>query len=225
MQKYNNYKSLYKYIEPLEDMHLDKQYSSRYRISTLYKYLEKYLTITSNQLSRVIDEINTISTLAGDTGKYSNIDYDVTIYSGDLHFFIIALEKCYILSSKLYDALGCKQSSTDTKQSTAFINIKKIRNHLEHMNENLADMSTMDSKHPNYSPNSNWFDCTWSGHDLYKIEIITPKNQIYSLSLNKDTLNDIISHYDNITNIINEKFVKPNKELVDKILNKMITTL
>lgn len=220
MEQYDNYKTLYKYIEPLDDIYTDTQYLNRYHVSTLYKYLEKYLTITSNQLKRVINEANTISTLAGDKGKYPGIDYDVSIYSGDIHFFVIALEKCYALSSKLYIALDCKQDSQNVNQSNAFVNVKKIRNHLEHINEKLSDMSTMNPEHPCFSPNSNWFDYNWSGHDLYEIDIVTPKGEAYFLSLDITALNDIISHYKKITNIIVEKFVKPNKEIVDRIFGE-----
>lgn len=223
MEKYNKHKSIHKYMTFLSDPNTDSDYYVKHTISALYKYLENYLTISTNQLNRVNAEMNNILQQSKDNPTYPGIEYDVKIHSGDLHFLLISLEKCYSLSMQIYSEFNLKEKQMAIKNSTKYKIVKQIRNCLEHMDENLSDDSTLHPEYREISPypsssDTNWFEKAWGSQFLNKIIFRKKNNKIYILKLDLNTLNDIITYYDDISNIIDKKYIRPNKNIVDRIL-------
>lgn len=220
MKHYNKHINMYKYMTYLSEDD-DPDYYSKRIIYGLYKYLENYLTISVNQLDRIHSEAENISNISKNNPKYTNLNFDITIYNGDLHFFLISFEKCYSLAMQLYANLGFDKKQLLLKHSEKYICIKQIRNCLEHLDENLADDSTMRQEFlastDLFSKDSNWFEYSWGSNFLNKIEFRKKNNKVYILELMPNTLNEIITHYGEITSIINEKYVAPYKDIVDKI--------
>lgn len=210
MRTFHTYHDIYLYIEPLTDDEPDSR--TRHQISNCFCFLEDYLNLTTNQYMRVKDNREKISSLSEHTWELHDT---LNIMFGDLHFLLIAIDKAYSLSIKLLNLLGETASASSLSHSKYRMNLKHFRNNLEHMDEKLT---TEDQKYqePWYSDSEyhNWFSSQWGSMsgDLIKLGN-------YSFTLNESSFAQLWDAYDNITSIIQDKYISKNKEIVDQIWN------
>ncbi|EDK33927.1 hypothetical protein [Clostridium kluyveri] len=158
MKQFDNYKKIYKYIEHIDGS--NPQYETHIIISHLYKYLEDYLNVITIQFRRIEQTKKEMEPLANQSIEKFNDRLLFTKLWTDIHFLLIAIEKSYNITIKLYNKLSMETKSKQIKSSDDYITKKRLRNMLEHMDDNLTD-GLNESKRiiPNYSShNINWFD-------------------------------------------------------------------
>ncbi len=210
MRTFENYHNVYLYVEPLTDD--DPDLKKRYQISNTLKYLENYLNITTNQYNRIVENRTNLY-LYPNSSKA--LHQHLVIFFGDIHFLLIAVEKSYLLSFELLDLLDCQELHHSEERSETFQSIKHMRNNLEHMNENLT---CHDSRYNRCIEErgwyTNWFDRQWSGMTGNTIGLGK-----HSFSICEDSFTPLWDLYDNILSVIEEKYVLPNKETVDRIFS------
>lgn len=210
MKQFDNYKKIYRYIE-----HIDKsnpQYETHIIISHLYKYLEDYLNVITIQFKRIQQTKKEMEPLANQSIEKFNDRLLFTKLWADIHFLLIAIEKSYNITIKLYNKLSMKIKSKQIKSSDDYIAKKRLRNMLEHMDDNLTD-GLNESKRiiPNYSShNINWFDNQYGF-----ISDNTLKLKKYKFKIEETSLNLLYNYYDEITSILNKDYVLPVKKDAD----------
>ncbi|KEH96876.1 hypothetical protein Z962_05815 [Clostridium botulinum C/D str. BKT12695] len=214
MKKFDNHKNIYKYIEHILDY--KPEYETHMIISNLYKYLENYLNLVSIQFERINQTYIDLDPLSNHSIKKFEDKLLFTKLFGDIHFLLISAEKAYNISMNLYKKLSLKQKSIEIHNSKTYTNLKKIRNMLEHMDENLMDGLDKSKKiipHYSYS-NVNWFD---SQYGTLSDNTIKLKN--YEFKIEEKSLEYLYNCYDNITYIITSRYVLPIKKEVDDFWN------
>lgn len=207
----NNYINLYKYIEPLNDDEPDAE--RRYTISKLYKFLERYINASFIEIDRINESNNMLDKISNKHITNNKDKKVITTLFCDSHFLIISLEKCYQLIIELFNLLDEINKSNEIRSSSNFIKVKRMRNSIEHMNENLLDDKIKSQK---------YFDFNTIGHNWLSSQLSTiSDNSItikdYTLNLSQESLDILLLYYSTINDIINTKYVIPNKELVDKL--------
>ncbi len=210
MRIFHNHHNIYLYIEPLTDD--DPNARTRHQISNCFCFLEDYLNLTTNQYMRVKENKEKLRSLEAHTWAL----HDTTnIMFGDLHFLLIAIDKAYTLSIKLLSLLDEPTTASLLSHSEPRMNIKHLRNNLEHMDEKLT---SQDQKYrePWYSDSvyHNWFSSQWGSMNDNLIKLGTN-----SFVIEESSFTQLWETYDNILSIIQDKYVSVNKQIVDRIWN------
>ena len=210
MRIFHNYHDIYLYIEPLTDT--DPDAHIRHRISNCFYFLESYLNLTTNQYARVKENKEKLNSLEAHTRELLDT---ANIMFGDLHFLLISMDKSYALSIKLLSLLGEPEAASLLSHSETRMNIKHLRNNLEHMDEKLT---SQDQKHkePWYSDSEyhSWFSSQWGTMNDNSIKL-----GANSFVIEETSFTQLWETYDNILSIIQNKYVSANKEIVDRIFN------
>ncbi len=216
MRTFVNYHDIYLYIEPLTDDETDSH--KRYQVSNLFMFLEDYLNLTTNQYMRVKEHRDKLS----EVPPHSKALYrEMNIFFGDIHFLIIAMEKSYSLSIRLLQILDEKKAAADAFESETFRTIKFIRNNLEHMNDKLTreDGKYRESWYSD-SPHTYWFSRQWGSMRGNQIKLGDA-----TFDVTESSFEPLWNLYDSIYKIINERYIAPTKETVDKIFKGHIVPL
>ena len=208
MRFFENYQKVYPYIEALNDNAPDKE--TRWVISDLLSFLEDYLNISTNQYMRVKCKLEYL--LAGKE-KTASLHQELNIMFGDVHFMFIAMGKAYSISLQLLEKLERHDLVHFITTSEHYQIMKFFRNNLEHMDEKLTKQNNGREREW-YSANSrsHWFARQWGVMNGTEISLGD-----YTFSIEEDSLFPLWEIYDQIFEIINEKYVSPNKEKVDLI--------
>lgn len=210
MRTFHNYHDIYLYIEPLTDDESDSRV--RHQISNCFCFLEDYLNLTTNQYMRVKDNREKIFSIPPHTWELHDT---INIMLGDLHFLFISIDKAYSLSIKLLNLLGDTAAASSLSHSEQRMNLKHLRNNLEHMDEKLT---TEDQKYkkPWYvaSEYHNWFISEWGSISGNSIKLGNG-----SFILDESSFSQLWDTYDNILCILQKKYISVNKELVDRIFD------
>ena len=210
MRIFHNYHDIYLYIEPLTDT--DPDVHIRHRISNCFYFLESYLNLTTNQYARVKENKEKLNSLGTHTQELLDT---ANIMFGDLHFLLISMDKAYALSIKLLSLLGESETASLLSHSETRMNIKHLRNNLEHMDEKLTsqDQKHKEPRHPD-SGYHNWFSSQWGTMNGNSIKL-----GANSFVIEEALFSQLWETYDNILSIIQNKYVSANKEIVDRIFN------
>lgn len=210
MRTFHNYHDIYLYIEPLTDDESDSRV--RHQISNCFCFLEDYLNLTTNQYMRVKDNREKIFSIPPHTWELHDT---INIMLGDLHFLFISIDKAYSLSIKLLNLLGDTAAASSLSHSEQRMNLKHLRNNLEHMDEKLT---TEDQKYkkPWYvaSEYHNWFISEWGSISGNSIKLGNG-----SFILDESSFSQLWDTYDNILCILQKKYISVNKELIDRIFD------
>lgn len=210
MKQFDNYRKIYRYINHIDES--NPQYETHIIISHLYKYLEDYLNIINIQFKRIAQTEKEMEPLSNHSVQKFNDRLLFTKLWGDIHFLLIAIEKSYNITIKLYNKLSKHTKSKQIKNSDDYITKKRLRNMLEHMDDNLTDGLEKSKKVvSNYSyHNINWFDNQYSS-----LSDNTLKLKNYKFKIEENSLNFLYNYYDEITSILNKEYVLPVKKDVD----------
>lgn len=210
MRTFHNYHDIYLYIEPLTDDEPDSRV--RHQISNCFCFLEDYLNLTTNQYMRVKDNREKIFSIPPHTWELHDT---INIMLGDLHFLFISIDKVYSLSIKLLNLLEDTAAASSLSHSEQRMNLKHLRNNLEHMDEKLT---TEDQKYkkPWYAASEyhNWFSSQWGSISDNSIKLGNG-----SFILDESSFSQLWDTYDNILCILQKKYISVNKELVDRIFD------
>lgn len=208
MRIFHNYFNIYLYIEPLTDDDPDARV--RYQIANCFCFLENYLNLITNQYTRVKDNREKSLSLPSYTWELNDT---LNIMFGDLHFLFISIDKAYSLSIKLLSLLGEENAARSLSHSGDRMNAKHIRNNLEHMDEKLTS-EDQKYREPWYSTSEyhSWFQIQWGSMNGDKIKLGNA-----SFVIEETSFTELWETYDKILSIIENKYVLPNKEVVDHI--------
>lgn len=208
MRLFENYFKLYPYIEALTDDAPDAEI--RWEISDLLRFLEDYLNITTNQYMRVK---NKRECLAAYKDNKKLLHREINIMFGDIHFMFVAMGKVYSNALLLLKILGKQELFRSILSSDHYKIVKFFRNNLEHMDEKLTDQNDKYRKSwYSTSSRSHWFSRQWG--TMSETEITLGD---YTFSIDEQSLFPLWEIYDQILAILNEKYIVPNKEKVDRL--------
>lgn len=173
-------------------------------------FLEDYLNLTTNQYMRVKDRYDKLKNHP-QHGKI--LHQQMNIFFGDIHFMLIAAEKSYTLAIRLLEILGENKAADAAFKSESFKTIKFFRNNLEHMNDKLT-VEDYKYRKPWYSDDyhTHWFSRQWGSMNGDTVQLGDK-----TFSINEHSFEPLEKLYDTIFSIIQERYVLPNKELVDKL--------
>ena len=200
MRTFDNSYGTEKYILPL--LLDDPDYEIRLSISNMFTYLDDFMNILMLELSRIDDDNSKLNSLINRRIEKFEDRLCLTALWADYYFFLNTVERTYRLVKELYKKLGEHEKARHIEESTAYNNARRTRNKIEHLYENLSD-------------NSKQF---YAQH-----RSMGPKNEItidgVAFSASEDSLQLLYQIYDDVSNIIKEKYIVPNKEVVDRIWN------
>lgn len=208
MRIFENYHKVYPYIEALNDNAPDHE--TRWMISDLLSFLEDYLNITTNQYIRVKKKLEYLS---GGVEKSTSLHQELNIMFGDVHFMFIAIGKAYSISLQLLKKLERPDLVFAITTSEHYKTMKFFRNNLEHMDEKLTKQNDGNEKEW-YSQNtrSHWFSRQWGVMNGTKISLGN-----YAFSIEEKSISPLWEIYDQIFEIIEKKYIDPDKEKIDRI--------
>ena len=206
MRQFDNYKNVYIYLDYYCDINSDNNAEiSKYNaINNLYMFLEDYLNITSIQFKRLKADNEELYLLSNQKIDTFEDKLKFTKIFADIHFTLVSIEKSYNIVIQLYNKLNLKSKGTEIKKSSDYLSKKRLRNILEHMDENIVLPSDIN--------HSNWFI-----HDNSVISNNTYTLKGYEFKLSLDSVSLLYSYYDEITSILMKDYVEPVKDTVDKI--------
>ncbi|OUQ13131.1 hypothetical protein B5E84_17930 [Lachnoclostridium sp. An14] len=208
MQTFENYHKIYLYIEPLVDDEKDAR--ERMHLSHLFCFLEDYLNLTINQYDRVKENHDSLKNYAE---SKKELHHCMNIMFGDIHFMLISMEKAYSLSMRMLEILKEKETVKEIRESNAYKTVKFFRNNLEHMNDKLTieDHKYRESWYSS-DYHTHWFARQWGSMHGNTIKLGN-----YSFSVEETSLEPLLNIYHKIFGIITERYIIPNKEVVDRI--------
>lgn len=193
-----------KYILPLVSGGSDEDLRSS--ISNMYTYLDDYMNTLVLELSRIEETNRKIDEIANRSVEKFEERLLFTYLWADYYFFLNTLERAYHIARRLYLCLDEEEKEKRIKESTAFKNAKAIRNSIEHLDERIT-RSTGEEFYAQHRSMGGENEITISG---------------VTFAANEDSLQLLYQIYDDISNIIAEKYIEPNREEVDKIESAML---
>lgn len=211
MRQFDNWRNTYLYLEHMTED--DPEYESRMLLSHMLKHLDNYLNTCVIQLHRISED--TFNIEKASEQSHNNFQYHLTFTQlwSDCYFYLNVVERSYRLIEKIYLHLNMPQRAKELWNSSIFKEMKSVRNIIQHMDENLEDgleKSKPYLKRFEYH-NINWFDSQYGQMDGNMV--IRLKE--HEFGFNESSMEALYSYYDEISKIINERYVKPNKENVD----------
>ncbi|MBD5154324.1 MAG: hypothetical protein HDT15_04415 [Oscillibacter sp.] len=152
------------------------------------------------ELSRLDESDRKISTIP--YSRFINFEdrFLLTSLWADYYFFVNTVERTYRLAMILYEMLGETEKAIQIKLSHTFDNVRKFRNGIEHLYEDAA------------KPGGEFYN---------QHRTMGPDREIFigalSFKASESSLQVLYQIYDDISNIIEQKYVIPNKEIVDRL--------
>ncbi|MCI7152959.1 MAG: hypothetical protein MR952_11045 [Flavonifractor plautii] len=123
----------------------------------------------------------------------------------DYYFFLNTTERTYRLAMNLYDKLCLPEKSKEIRESKVFNEARLMRNKIEHIYEGLSKQGEYFSQQYGSMGESN------------EIEI-----DGISFEANETSLQPLYQIYEDISKIITERYITPNRELVDRIWKNVL---
>lgn len=164
----------------------------------LYIALGRYYNTCIMQFNRIEDWATQQKTLGTRDISGDEAVQSLQVFS-DIHFLLIAMEKCYKLETQLYKLLFNSEKSNEFRNSKEVSDVRIMRNALEHMEENL-NKEARNSEYgiPDDFTNHGW---SWLEKQATNIShgVFTVRDR--KLVFSKVMFNHI---YDNMWIIINE---------------------
>ena len=202
MRTFDNSYGTDKYILPL--LLDDPEYEVRASISNMFTYLDDFMNTLMLELERIQEDNQKLEKLRKQRVERLEDRLCFTALWADYYFFLNTVERTYRLAKELYKKLGEYDKERQIDQSISYFNARRIRNKIEHLYENLSD------EHKQF----------YSQH-----RSMGPKNEItidgISFSASEDSLQLLYQVYDDISNIIKEKYINPSKKVVDRIWSRI----
>lgn len=191
-----------KYIRPLDLEAPD--YKDRVIISNMFTYLDDFMNTLNLQLSRIEESNLKINALANrPVVKFEDRMLFVQLWA-DYYFFLNTMERTYRIAKRLYKRLGETGKAQEIKYSKRFNDIRSIRNGIEHLYEDITKKN---------------------GEEFYsQHRSMSDRNEItikgISFAANEESMYPLYNIYDDISRIIEEKYIIPNRDIVDRIWPK-----
>lgn len=186
---YNNYENLCNFIIPYNNI-------KHRKILGVFHSLERYICISTIQQDRVIEGVKKIASKGSHISTDDELP-DIYLIYADLHFLLISLEICYKLELQLFDMLYKTLDKKDLENSTVCTNIRRMRNALEHMDENLVSKSKAEYDIPETYASFNWLEYQMT---TLQRGVFTIKNM--SIDLTSDLVEEICAYYQKILRYI-----------------------
>lgn len=195
-----------KYVNYFEKLHInsiilnDKKYNHIRDLFRLYKAVGRYINAAIMQYNRIEEWAILQKRLGTRTISGNNYLGNEQIFS-DIHFMLIAMDKCYKYEAELYNKLSFDSSSAECQNLKANANnIRIMRNTLEHSEENLSNTS----QNRAYDIPLEYTDNNWS---WLEYQLLTLKNGVVTirdkkLVFSETMFDNILYHYDIIINAI-----------------------
>ena len=199
MRSFDRSYGTHKYILPLV---LDApDYKFRASIANMYTYLDDFMNTLVLELSR-IDETNLKMEKVANQSVENFDDRLLFVYLwADYYFFLNTVERTYRLVINLYNYLSENDKAQKIRNSKVFNDVRLIRNRIEHLYEDVSK---------------------GTGEEFYaQHRSMGAENEItigdITFAANENALYLLYQIYDDISNIIEEKYINPNKDVVDRI--------
>ena len=166
-----------------------------------HEYRKKYrfLTLIGRYLNSCILEFNRIDDWAGlqqslGTRVVSGLEaskYELVF--SDFHFLLISMDKCYKYEQQLYLLFNRSDKATELADSSCVCSIRRMRNTLEHSEENI----NTDSRNDFYELPDEFLQTGWS---WLEYQLLSFCNGVFglnnlTLTFSNDMFDHIINHY------------------------------
>lgn len=198
MKKFDSAFNAEKYILPLD---LDSaDYPKREAISNLYHYLDDFLNTLMLELSRIEESRGKLRALENRRlVSFADRFYLVALWA-DYYFFLNTTDRAYQVSMELYEKIGENKKAEQIKRSNSYHITHKMRNQIEHLSEKVSRTGGI------------FYNQHRSMGQDYEIAIGD-----VSFKVCETSLEPLYQIYDDISNIIEQKYVVPNKETIDRL--------
>ena len=120
-----------------------QDYNFLHKINALYFAAGRYLNTCIRQYNRIEDWAQQQKDMGSRTVHLEE-EIDFNLIFSDIHYLLIALDKCYKLEGELYELLWDKQKKDIFLDLETVDDIRLMRNTLEHMEENLLKYNKND---------------------------------------------------------------------------------
>lgn len=179
---------------PIDSIILNAPKYNRIReLYRIYKAIGRYLNTSIMQYNR-IEKWASLQKKSGTREVSGSEAMETEQIFSDIHFLLIAMDKCYKYEMKLYGELSFDSLSVEYQRLKSVAHdIRIMRNTLEHSEENLNNViRNSDYNLPMEYADNNW---SWLEYQLLSIKngVITIKDKqlIFSVTM----FNEIIHHY------------------------------
>lgn len=199
MRTFDNAYGTKKYICPLDLNAPD--YQKRETISDLFTYLDDFMNTIMIELQRIDHSNKILDTMANRRIEKLEERLTFTTLWADYYFFLNTVERTYRLAAELYEILGKPDKKKQIKESSTFNDVRRIRNCIEHLYEDVSKKPTFCSQHR-----------SMGSENRITIDGV-------SFDANESSLQLLYQIYDDISNMITKKYISPNKEKVDRVYN------
>lgn len=164
----------------------------------LYIALGRYYNTCIMQFNRVEDWAKQQKKLGARNVSREDAIQVVQVFS-DIHFLLIAMEKCYKLETELYKLLFGPSKSNTFHNSKEVSDVRIMRNTLEHMDENL----NKEEKNEEYEIPEDYINNGWSWLEKQSVYI---SNGIFTIRDRELVFSKVMFNhiYDNMWIIIRE---------------------
>ena len=205
VRKFDSSHETYRYILPL-DMR-DSDYAERKTIAAMCEHLDQQMNTLMLELERIQETNDKLAALAEGKGGAQLANFEdrmlLTTLWADYYFFLNTVVRAYELAIALYNRLGSCAKAKRLKNCKEYKSASTVRNGFEHADSRLgkygADFSRQIGK---------------MCDELYE-NTLSIDGAAFSAS--EASLELLYQVYDDISSIILEKYVKPNKESVDQV--------
>lgn len=193
------------YINYFDDLPIDtiilnsKNNNSIRKYYRLFKLLGRYINAAIMQYNRINDYTLRLLPTENTTESIVNA-LEIDPLFSDIHFLLIAMDRCYSVESKLYKYLCSKSAATEFDKSKPVDDVRVMRNVFEHF-ENDISKTNSNSK---YNLGSIYEENNWSWLEkqfgsIYK-GVLTIKDR--ELIINQNIFSNILEHYHIIIKLI-----------------------
>lgn len=120
------------------------EYNFFHQVNSLYLSAGRYLNTCIMQFNRIETWMQE-RTKRGSHAVHLQKEIDFNLIFSDIHFLLIALDKCYKLEGVLYRLLLGRQKEASFVSNDFVNDIRIMRNTLEHLEENLLKYNKNDT--------------------------------------------------------------------------------
>lgn len=203
MRRFDKAHNARKYILPLDSSAPDSRV--RETVANMYAYLDDYMNTLTLELVRIEETDHKLDEIADRPVEKFEERVLFTYLWADYYFFLNTVERTYRLVQRLYKSLGEEEKAEKIKAGMDWENIRSIRNGIEHLDERITRSN---------------------GEEFYTQHRSMDEEKEISIdgstfAANEDSLQLLYQIYDDISNIIEQKYIEPNRETVDKIWSDM----
>lgn len=198
--KYINYMD---YLSISESFFTNQAYHKYRVLYRLFKLIGRYLNSSITQYNR-IEEWAVKQRNLGSRKVYHKDLAEIEQVFSDLHFLLIAMDKCYKYIAALYSLLNDEINLKLIHQSKQAFAVRNMRNTIEHSEENIQN----DTKNLMYNLPEEFLPYGWSWLEYQLLSIKEGKFVLKDKTLKIDTtmFNEIIGHLHNISSHLQNLF-------------------